>query len=89
MAIGEQPMRILTGVLKEGALMAAAGTIAGAAFGWALAALASSYFEGVRMPGAVALIGSAAVLLAAAIMASMVPAARAARIDAMQALRHE
>jgi putative ABC transport system permease protein len=34
-------------------------------------------------------IGSAVVLLAAAIVASMVPAARAARVDVMQALRSD
>ncbi|MEO8028749.1 MAG: ADOP family duplicated permease, partial [Bryobacteraceae bacterium] len=66
MAIGEQPMRILTGVVKEGALMAAMGTVAGAAFGWALATIAGSYFEAVRMPGVIPLVGSAFVLLAAA-----------------------
>jgi ABC-type antimicrobial peptide transport system permease subunit len=35
------------------------------------------------------LIGSASVLLAAAIVASVLPAARAARVDVMQALRSE
>jgi len=34
-------------------------------------------------------IGSAAVLLVAAIVASVLPAARAARVDVMQALRSE
>jgi ABC-type lipoprotein release transport system permease subunit len=33
--------------------------------------------------------GSAAVLLAAAMVASMLPAARAARVDVMQALRSD
>jgi ABC-type antimicrobial peptide transport system permease subunit len=39
------------------------------------------------MPSAVPVIASAAVLLAAAVIASAVPAARAARVDVIQALR--
>jgi ABC-type antimicrobial peptide transport system permease subunit len=41
------------------------------------------------MPDAVVVAGSAAVLLAAAVVASVLPAARAARVDVMQALRSE
>jgi hypothetical protein len=89
LAIGSQPRNLVTGVIGEGALMAAAGIVAGAAGGYALARLASAYFEEVRMPDAVTVAGSAAVLLAAAVVASAVPAARAARVDVMQALRSD
>jgi ABC-type lipoprotein release transport system permease subunit len=41
------------------------------------------------MPGAVPLACSAGVLVAAALLASMMPAARAARVDVIQALRSE
>ena len=41
------------------------------------------------MPGAVPVVASAVVLLAAAVVASVLPAARAARVDVMQALRSE
>ncbi len=41
------------------------------------------------MPGAFTVVGSAVVLLAAAMVASLVPAARAARVDVMEALRAE
>ncbi len=43
----------------------------------------------VQQPGAVPLIASAAVILAAAVIASAIPAARAARVDAVQALRSQ
>jgi len=89
LAIGSQPRQVLTGVITEGAAMAAAGVVAGAASGLILAQLARSYFQDVRMPGAVPVIASAVVLLAAAVIASMLPAARAARVDVMQALRSE
>jgi len=54
-----------------------------------LARFASSLFQDIRMPSALPVVGSAFVLLAAAIIASAMPAARAARVDVMQALRSE
>src|SRR5256885_17034925 len=54
LAIGSQPRHLLTGVIAEGAVMASAGVAAGAGGGVALARLAGSYFQGVQMPGAVA-----------------------------------
>ena len=55
--------------------------------GYALARLAGSYFPDVKMPGAFPVVLSAFVLLTAAVVASWLPAARAARIDVIQALR--
>ncbi len=89
LAIGSQPRQLLAGVIVEGAVMAVAGVLAGATFGYALARLAGSYFLDVQMPGALPVVLSAFVLLTAAVVASSVPAARAARIDVMQALRAE
>jgi predicted permease len=89
LAIGSQPRDLVTGVITEGVFMAGAGIVAGAVCGFALAYLSRSYFEDMQMPGALPVIGSAVVLLAAAIVASMLPAARAARVDVMQALRSE
>jgi putative ABC transport system permease protein len=87
LAIGCQPRHLLRGVIAEGAVMAAAGVLAGAAGGYALARLAGSYFGDVQVPGAVPVVASAIVLLAAAVIASVLPAARAARVDVLQALR--
>jgi putative ABC transport system permease protein len=89
LAIGSQPRHLVAGVIAEGAVMAVAGVVAGAGCGYALARLASGYFQDLQMPGAVPVAGAAAVLLAAAVVASMLPAARAARVDVMQALRSE
>ncbi|HEX9223364.1 MAG TPA: ADOP family duplicated permease [Candidatus Acidoferrales bacterium] len=89
LAIGSQPRQLLAGVIVEGAVMAVAGVLAGATFGYALARLAGSYFLDVQMPGALPVVLSAFVLLTAAVVASSVPAARAARIDVMAALRAE
>jgi predicted permease len=87
LALGSQPGHLLRGVIAEGALIAAAGVLAGAVFGFVMARLAGSYFLDVKMPGALPVVLSAFVLLAAAVVASMLPAARAARTDVMQALR--
>jgi putative ABC transport system permease protein len=89
LALGSQPQHLLQGVLAEGAVMAAVGVFAGAAFGFALARLAGRYFLDMRMPGALPVALSAVVLMTVAVVASMLPAARAARVDVMQALRSE
>jgi predicted lysophospholipase L1 biosynthesis ABC-type transport system permease subunit len=89
LAIGSQPRDLVTGVIAEGAVMAAVGVVAGAVCGYALARLAGSYFQGAQTPGILPVIGSAIVLLAAAVVASILPAARAARVDVMQALRSD
>jgi ABC-type antimicrobial peptide transport system permease subunit len=89
LAIGSQPRQLVTGVIAEGALMATLGIIAGAACGYAMANLAGGYFPDVRQPDVVPVIGSGIVLMAAAVIASVLPAARAARVDVMQALRSE
>lgn len=89
LAIGSQPRHLLTGVVGEGAIMAVAGLIAGGACGLVLVRLAGGYFEEVKMPGMLPVAGSAMVLLFAAVIASLLPAARAARVDVVQALRSE
>jgi ABC-type lipoprotein release transport system permease subunit len=43
----------------------------------------------VQLPGTLAFIASAVVLLAAAVIASAVPAARAASVNAVETLRSE
>ncbi|HWC97975.1 MAG TPA: ADOP family duplicated permease [Candidatus Sulfopaludibacter sp.] len=89
LAIGSEPRQLVLGVIRQGAAMALAGVVAGALGGFALARLAGSYFEVVRMPGAMLVAASALILIAAAMIASLLPAARAARIDVIQALRAE
>jgi putative ABC transport system permease protein len=89
LAIGSQPRQLLAGVIGEGAVMAVAGIVAGAAGGYALARLAGGYFQDMQMPGAIVAVASGLILLAAAVIASALPAARAARIDVIQALRAE
>jgi len=89
LALGSEPQQLLKGVIAEGTVMAAAGVLAGAAFGLVLARVAGRYFLDVKMPGALPVFVSAFVLMAVAVIASVLPAARAARVDIMQALRSD
>ncbi|HXN98479.1 MAG TPA: ADOP family duplicated permease [Candidatus Acidoferrales bacterium] len=89
LALGAQPGNLLRGVVTQGAVMASVGVVAGAVFGLIVARVAGSYFGELKMPGALPVIVSAFVLLGAAVVASMLPAARAARVDVIQALHSE
>jgi ABC-type antimicrobial peptide transport system permease subunit len=89
LAIGSTPRHLLTRVLGEGAVIACAGIAAGIVGGIALARVAGVFVQDVALPGALPLVGAASLLVAAAILASLMPAARASRVDVMQALRSE
>ena len=69
--------------------MSGIGVVAGAAAGYALARIVGSFVQHVQLPGALPIGISAAVLLGAAVVGSLLPAARAARVDVVQALRAE
>ncbi|MGF7181596.1 ADOP family duplicated permease [Tunturiibacter psychrotolerans] len=89
MALGALPRNILTTVLVEGMVMAGIGVGAGIVVGFALARVIAKYVADIHQPGPLAFVGSAVVILGAAVIASAVPAARAARVNAVEALRSE
>ena len=89
MALGAQPKDIMTDVLRQGLTIAAIGVSAGAVCGFAFARGIGSFVAEVHTPGLLAFFASAFVILAAAVIASAVPAARAARVNAVEALRSE
>ncbi|HMD35553.1 MAG TPA: FtsX-like permease family protein, partial [Vicinamibacterales bacterium] len=89
LAIGSTPTHLLSRVLGEGATIAASGIVAGAVAGAILARTVGSYIQGISMPGLLPTIGAAALLIAAAVLASLTPAARASRVDVSTALRSE
>ena len=89
LALGSEPGNLLRDVVTEGVVMAVVGVVVGAGFGLVAVRVAGSYFGDLKMPGVWPAIVSAFVLLGAAVVASILPAARAARVDVMQALRSE
>ena len=89
LALGSSPRRLLVRVLMEGAAIVAIGIVAGAAGAYAFAQVAGRVVENVHLPGALPLLGAAAVLVGAGVLASLMPAARAAHVDVLRALRAE
>lgn len=89
LAIGSAPHHLLTRVLGEGAFIGVSGIIAGVIGGLALARVVSRYITEVTIPDALPILAAAAVLVTAAILASLMPAARASRVDVIRALRAE
>ncbi len=89
MALGAQRRKILANVLVEGLVMALIGVGVGVVLGFGLAEVAAKYVMEIRQPGALAFIASAFTILAAAVIAAAVPAARAANVNAVEALRAE
>jgi predicted permease len=87
LAIGSAPHHLLARVLSEGAVIAVAGIVTGIVGGLALTRLVSSYLAEVNIPETATVIVVALVLITAAVLASLMPAARASRVDVMQALR--
>lgn len=89
MALGAQPRDILTDVLRQGLAIASIGVTAGVIFGIIFARGIGRFVAQIHLPGMPAFLLSAFVILAAAVIASAVPAARAARVNAVEALRAE
>jgi putative ABC transport system permease protein len=89
LALGAQPQAILSGVLLEGLVIAGIGVASGLFVGFTSARVIGKYISELQLPGIVPLSASAFVILAAAVIASALPAIRAARVDAVQALRSE
>jgi putative ABC transport system permease protein len=89
LAVGSSPRDLRAGVLRDGVRIAAIGIAVGAAGGYALVRVAEVVFGNVQLPGALPVSGAAVVLFGAAIVASLMPATRASRVDVLQALRSE
>ncbi|HMF60490.1 MAG TPA: ADOP family duplicated permease [Vicinamibacterales bacterium] len=89
LAIGSTPRHLLVRVLREGATIGVIGIVSGAIVGLLLARIVGSVVTDVQIPGVVPIVGAAAVLVVAAIVASLTPAARASRVDVVRALRAE
>jgi predicted permease len=87
LAVGSQPRAILAGVLFEGAVIGAAGVVAGALGGFAILRVASGFIPDLELGNPWPLAAAGTLLLLAAVAAALMPAARAARVDVIQALR--
>ena len=89
MALGAGRGRVLWQVLREGLLTALAGTVLGSAGAWFVVRALRDIVFGVSAFAPAAFVAVTLVLLAAALVACLVPAARAASVDPMVALRQD
>jgi ABC-type antimicrobial peptide transport system permease subunit len=86
-ALGASQRSVLAMVLGQGTAIAAIGLAVGLGGAWALTRFLQSLLFGVSQTDRATFVAVAGVLAAVAIVATLIPARRAARIDPMVALR--
>jgi len=89
MALGAQPAGLRQMFVRHGLLLAGIGALLGLAAAAGLTRLMSSLLFGVTALDPVTYAGVAALLIAAAALASYLPARRATAVDPVEALRAE
>jgi predicted permease len=88
-ALGARPSSVVSMVLRETLGLVAIGLAAGTALALAVSRLAKSFLYGLEPNDPTILAVSALTLAAVAVLASCLPARRAAEVDPLIALRHE
>jgi predicted permease len=89
MALGAQPARVLRMILLQSMVPTVMGLVAGLGVLLACARVIAGQLYGVKPTDAATLIGIMAILASATLLASYRPAARAAALDPLAALRDE
>jgi putative ABC transport system permease protein len=89
MALGATRRNVVQLVVRQGMLLAAVGLALGMLAAFATTRLLRSLLFGVSETDPVTMTAVAVAVTGAAFVASYLPALRAARVDPMEALRHE
>ena len=88
-AFGARPGQVFAGVLRSSLLLAAVGIACGSVAALLLTRLAASMLTGVQAMELMPWIGAALAVLLLMLIATLLPAGRAAKVEPMQALRAE
>jgi putative ABC transport system permease protein len=89
MALGAPRAGVLGSIVREGMLVALAGVTVGLVAAFAFSRVLDSLVFGVRVHDPATFAGVAAVLSAVALLACVLPALRASRVDPIVALRQD
>jgi predicted lysophospholipase L1 biosynthesis ABC-type transport system permease subunit len=89
MALGAQPLNIITLIAREGVLLAVFGIALGAAGAWALRRVVASLLYGITVDDPLAFAGAAIALFAIAVVATLIPARAALKVDPARTIRVE
>ena len=89
MALGAQPGNVLKLVVGQGLMLAGIGIGLGLAGAWGLTRLMTTLLFGVSATDPITYVGVALLLLTVALLACLLPARRATKVDPMIALRSE
>jgi predicted permease len=89
MALGARPRQVLSLVLRESLTLVAAGVVLGLAAAYAASGLIASLLFGLSPVDAVTYGTVPAILVAVTVIASLIPARRATRVNPVVALRSE
>lgn len=89
MALGAQANEVLRMVVRQGMMFSVAGVVVGTAAAFGLARLISSFLFGVQPWDPTVFVAVPLLLTLIALLAVMVPATRATKINPVNALRYE
>jgi ABC-type antimicrobial peptide transport system permease subunit len=88
-ALGAQPLDVMRLVLMEGLSMIGSGAAIGLGGAFIMARVLSGHLHGVSATDPFIFLGVSSLLAAVALVACLIPARRAARLDPLVALRYE
>ena len=89
MALGAERGHVLRLVIRQGLALTLAGTALGLGGAWTLTRFLATFLYDMRPADLITFLWVSGVLLAVALLASYLPARRAAEVEPMTALRHE
>jgi macrolide transport system ATP-binding/permease protein len=89
MALGAAPGRVIGMILRETGMMLAIGAVLGIVFTFACARLIAGRLYGLSTLDPLTILSAVGLFAIVAALAAFVPAARAARVNPISALRHE